>query len=52
MTEEELEQLALKSAANFGAAKDIWHPEYGWILLNGEVTPAGVDFAFKYLKEE
>lgn len=49
---ENLKKLAEASAANFGAAKDIWHPDYGWILLDGEVTTAGLDFALKNLKEE
>lgn len=38
------EELALKSAMNMGAAQDIWHPDYGWILKDGQVTEVGKRF--------
>jgi hypothetical protein len=44
LTEEELEEMALKSAMNMGAARDIWHPGYGWILKDGQITEIGERF--------
>ena len=31
----------LKTIDNFGPAKDLYHPDYGWILKDGELTPEG-----------
>ena len=43
LTPEQIEELAIKNAENFGAAKDIFHPELGWLMRNGEMTPAAVE---------
>ena len=50
MTEEEIEEAALASALNMGAAKDLFHPNWGWVLLDGEVTEVGIEF-FKWMRE-
>jgi hypothetical protein len=45
MTEEEekaLEEAALLSVANFGAAENAWHPDYGQIIKDGKLTEAGI----------
>lgn len=41
----ELERAAKLSSDNFGAPTDLWHPDYGWIMQDGEVTDEGKDFA-------
>jgi hypothetical protein len=41
---EEMEEAAIQNAGNFGPARDMWHPDYGWILLDGELTGAGKRF--------
>ena len=50
MTEKQLEDLAKRSAANFGPAKDMFVQDYGQILKNGEVTEAGKRFAKNFTK--
>lgn len=54
LTEAMIEDAAIRSAANMGAAQDIWHPDYGWIMLKGELTDAGIVFCQKYypIKEQ
>lgn len=42
--EKELEKSAIANAENMGEAKDLWHPDYGWILRGGKVTEAGMRF--------
>jgi len=49
--ENELETAAIKSAANMGPAEHLWHPDYGWILRDGEFTEAGREF-IEFLKNE
>jgi len=49
MTEEEIEQAAIESALNMGAAESLFHPDWGWILLDGEITEVGIEF-FKQTK--
>ena len=44
LPDEEIEKAALASAENMGAAKNLWHPEFGWIYLDGKPTEAGVEF--------
>ena len=44
MTEEELEQAALASAANMGPAEHAWVPGVGKIIHNYALTPAGRRF--------
>lgn len=41
---EELEamaELAKLAVDNFGVPTDLWHPDYGWIMRDGEVTEEG-----------
>lgn len=42
LTEEEIEQLAIQSALNFGPAENAWHDGYGQIIKDGELTEAGI----------
>lgn len=42
--EEELYQWIKQTAENFGAAEDLFHPDYGWILRYNKVTEAGKRF--------
>jgi hypothetical protein len=45
MTEEEekaLEEAALLAVADFGAAENAWHPDYGQIIKDGKLTEAGI----------
>jgi hypothetical protein len=44
MTEEEVEQAAIQSALNMGPAEHMFHPDYGWVLRDGVITEAGIDF--------
>lgn len=47
LTQEEMEtieQAALLSANNLGATKDMFHPDYGWILKDGKITEIGFKF--------
>ena len=46
--EDELEKSAIASAANMGEARDLWHPEHGWLLRDGKLTEIGVKFFEKY----
>ena len=52
MDEEELEKAMLKSAENFGAAENIWVPDYGWILRDGEPTEEGLRLYKELIEEE
>ena len=55
MTKEEidaLEEACTKMAMNMGAPKDMFHPDYGWILRDGELTQAGADFLEKEYKDK
>ncbi len=40
--EQDIEAAALKSVKNFGEAKDVFHPDYGWILKDGKPTEVGL----------
>jgi hypothetical protein len=42
--EDEMVEAAILNANNFGKAVDMFHPDYGWILKDGEPTEAGLDF--------
>jgi hypothetical protein len=48
MTDEEkqtvIEDASVASAKNMGAPKDLFHPNYGWILLDGKPTEAYKEF--------
>lgn len=44
MTEEEIEDVAIKSALNMGPAQDMFHPDYGWIMQDGKITEVGEEF--------
>lgn len=47
MSEEELkaiEDAAILSLVNMGAAQDLAVPGYGWILRNGKPTEAGIQW--------
>lgn len=37
-------EAAIKNAENFGAPRDMFVPEYGWIMRDGKVTPEGIEF--------
>lgn len=37
-----IEAAALLSVENFGPPTDMWDPDYGWVLVKGEITEAGV----------
>lgn len=55
MTDEEIEAIenaAIKSAQNMGAARDIYHEDYGWLLRDGEMTEAGIEFFKKHFPDE
>ena len=39
---EDLEEAARIVRENFGEPKDVWHPDYGWILRDGKPTEEGV----------
>lgn len=41
ISEEILEAAILKVLENFGAPEDLYHPDYGWILVDGKTTEAG-----------
>jgi len=43
-----LEEVAVKSAENMGAAQDLWHPGYGWLLKDGKITAEGIKFFEKH----
>lgn len=42
--ENEIEAAHLANLANFGPARDMFHPDYGWILVDNVVTPEGILF--------
>lgn len=42
--EDEMIEAAIQNANNMGAATDMFHPDYGWILVDGKPTPEGLDF--------
>jgi hypothetical protein len=48
LSEQEIEELTIKSAQNMGAAESIFHPDYGWIVLDGKVTECGESFFDEY----
>ena len=37
-------EAAIRNANNFGPTPDMFHPDYGWIFRNNELTDAGVKF--------
>lgn len=41
LTEDQIEELALKSLENFGEPQDLYHPNAGWILRKGKITQTG-----------
>jgi hypothetical protein len=52
MTPEELaaiEDASVQSARNMGAPKDLFHQDYGWILIDGKPTEAYKEFYEKEL---
>lgn len=49
-TEEEMVELLIQNANNFGKAADMYHPDYGWIIKDHKTTEAGIKF-FKDHKE-
>lgn len=51
MTEDEIEELAIQNAGNFGTPSDMFHKDYGWIWLDGALTEQGIKF-FKDNKEK
>lgn len=48
LSAEAIEDAAIRSAQNMGAAQDIFHPDYGWIMRKGELTEAGIKFCEDY----
>jgi len=42
--EEEMVEAAIMNAGNFGAAVDMFHPDYGQILKDGKPTEEGLAF--------
>ena len=42
--EEEMIEAAINNAGNFGAAVDMFHPDYGQILKDGKPTEEGLAF--------
>jgi hypothetical protein len=44
LTQEIIEEAALRSAQNMGPAQDMWIPGVGWIMRHGEITQAGYDW--------
>ena len=49
--DKEVEEAAIKAVENFGAPKDMYHPDYGWIVRFGKCTEAGELF-YKHLQEK
>jgi hypothetical protein len=45
-----LEEIVQSMLDNFGTPENIFHPDYGWVLRNGEITPEGVPY-FKELEQ-
>lgn len=41
--EESLYQASILSAADFGPAENAWHPDWGQIIKDGELTPEGLE---------
>jgi hypothetical protein len=41
--EEQLYQASLLALADFGPAENAWHPQYGQIIKDGELTPEGIE---------
>lgn len=35
-----------------GMPENMWHPEYGWLIVNGEPTEAGVLWYQETFKED
>ena len=53
LSDDELEEAAMKVINNFGAPKDVWDLEYGQIFKDGKLTEAGIQwYQDKLLKEE
>lgn len=44
LTQEDIEQAALKAMEQFGAPKDVFIPGYGWILKDGKATDVGLSW--------
>lgn len=44
LSNEELAELCIQNANNFGPSPDMWHPQYGWLIKDGETTEAGRNF--------
>lgn len=42
--DEKLIEAAIMNAGNFGSPLDMWHPDYGWILVDHKLTEAGHRF--------
>lgn len=42
--EDEMIEANIQNANNFGPAQDMFHPDYGWILVDGVPTPEGLKF--------
>lgn len=48
--QEAIERAVKLAQENFGSPQDMWHPDYGWILKDGELTQEGADFLEKEYK--
>ena len=47
----ELEKAALENAANFGAPENVWHNEFGWIVMDGKITQQYIKMMEKKYKK-
>lgn len=43
-------EVSLNNANHIGSTPDMYHPDYGWVRVDGKLTEAGVLF-FKNQKE-
>ena len=46
--EQSIVEASSKAIENFGAAEDVFHHEYGWILRDSQITEEGREFFKKY----
>jgi hypothetical protein len=44
----EMEAAALALVEDCGPVENVWHLDYGWIVRNGDLTEAGIEF---YVRE-
>jgi hypothetical protein len=52
ITQEQIEAAAIKSAQNFGAPENIFHPDHGWLMVNKNITAIGKAFAKWFLRKK